>query len=518
MPQDSKSHCGAGWEHAAIHRTLSVSMNTLSFASTARCRTGIEGLDEVLRGGLPRDRMYLVLGEPGVGKTTLGLQFLLEGVKAGEKGLYITLSETKAELHEVATSHGWDLSQIELFELSAMEAQIRSDTDNSFFSPSEVELNRTTRVLLEVIENSKPVRVVFDSLSEMRLMSETALRYRRQIMHLKQFFSGTKCTVLMLDDSAGSGNVDEQVESLAHGVIVLNKTSPAFGVSRRQLRVQKIRGVKFREGNHDLLMDTGGLLVFPRLVASEYCTPFAGESMKSGIGGLDQLLGGGIDRGTSSIFMGPAGTGKSSLAMRFACSAAERAENVLYYTFDETLRTLLGRSDQLGFNLEGHLKAQRIKVQQIDPAEISPGELAYRISQAVLHDAVRLVVIDSLNGFLHAMPDERHLTLQLHELLSFLNQQGVATLMVLTQQGLVGSMTAPVDLTYLADTVILTRYFEADGAVRQAISVIKKRSGDHERTIREFKNLPGGIEVGDPLHGFQGVLTGVPTMPRMHTP
>lgn len=475
------------------------------------CQTGIEGLDDILRGGFPRDRMYLILGDPGVGKTTLALQFLLEGAKQGEKGLYITLSETTAELSEVATSHGWDLSAIELFELSALEARI-GDTDTTFFSPSEVELNRTTQVLLDEVERVKPSRIVFDSLSELRLMSETALRYRRQILHLKQFFSGKKSTVLMLDDNTGGGQSDQQVESLAHGVVVLTKTSPEFGISRRQLRVEKIRGVKFREGNHDLLLETGGLLIFPRLVAAEHLKRFPEDRILSGIAGLDQLLGGGIDRGTSTIFMGPAGTGKSSLAMRFAISAAERGEHVLFFTFDETIRTLLSRSKQLGFAVEPHIAANRIKVQQIDPAEISPGELAYRIKQSVQGDGARVVVIDSLNGYLHAMPDQRHLTLQLHELLSFLNQQGVATLLVLTQQGVVGSMTAPVDLTYLADTVVLMRFFETNGAVRQAISVIKKRSGDHERTIREFRMVPGGMQVDEPLENFHGVLTGVPML------
>lgn len=480
--------------------------------STSLCQTGIEGFDDILNGGLSRNRMYLVLGEPGVGKTTLALQFLLAGAAQGEKGLYITLSETKAELNEVANSHGWDLSAIELFELAAMEAQIKGDADTTFFSPSEVELNRTTRVLLDQIEATNPARVVFDSLSEVRLMSETALRYRRQILHLKQFFSGKNCTVLMLDDNSSSGQVDDQVESLAHGVVLLTKTSPDFGVSRRQMMVKKIRGVRFREGYHDLLMATGGLVIFPRLVAAEHHRAFPAESIPSGIPGLDRALGGGIDRGTSTIFMGPAGTGKSILTMRFALCAAQRDEHVLFFTFDETTRTLLGRARQLGFDVEPHLQAGRIKVQQIDPAEISPGELAYHIKQGVLRDGARMVVIDSLNGFLHAMPDQRHLILQLHELLSFLNQQGVVSLMVLTQQGIVGSMQSPMDLTYLADTVVLLRYFETDGAVRQAVSVIKKRSGDHERTIREFKLAPGGITVGEPLQGFHGVLTGVPMM------
>jgi circadian clock protein KaiC len=476
------------------------------------CKTGIDGFDDILSGGLPRDRMYLILGEPGVGKTTLALQFLLDGAKRGESGLYITLSETRAELNEVAASHGWDLSAITLFELAAMEAQIKGDAETTFFSPSEVELNRTTRALLDHIEAVNPARLVLDSLSEVRLMSETALRYRRQIMHLKQFFAGKRCTVLLLDDNSSFGQVDDQVESLAHGVVQLTKTSPDFGVCRRQVMVKKIRGVRFREGNHDLLMRTGGLVVFPRLVAAEHHRPFPMDSVPSGIPGLDRLLGGGIDRGTSTIFMGPAGTGKSTLTMRFALTAAERGEQVLFFTFDETARTLLSRARQLGFDLAPHLASGRIKVQHIDPAEISPGELAYHIKQGVLHDDARMVVIDSLNGFLHAMPDQRHLILQLHELLSFLNQQGVASLMVLTQQGIVGSMQSPMDLTYLADTVVLMRYFETDGAVRQAVSVIKKRSGNHERTIREFKMSAGGIEVGEPLQGFHGVLTGVPMM------
>jgi circadian clock protein KaiC len=475
------------------------------------CRTGIEGFDDILAGGLPRDRLYLVLGEPGVGKTTLALQFLLEGARRGEKGLYITLSETQAELQEVAVSHGWDLSKISLFELSAIEAQIKAESDTTFFSPSEVELNRTTKTLLEEVERVKPSRVVLDSLSELRLMSETPLRYRRQILSLKQYFAGRKCTVLMLDDNAGRSQVDDQVESLAHGVVVLTKTAPDFGVSRRQVRIQKIRSVKFREGNHDLLLNTGGLVIFPRLVAAEHRGSFQRESMSAGITELDALLGGGLDRGTSSIFMGPAGTGKSTLAMSFALAAANRGERALFFTFDETLATLGMRSEAVGLGLEKHLKTGQVRLQQVDPAEISPGEMAYKIKRAVQEEGVRMVVIDSLNGLLHAMPDQRHMVLQLHELLSFLNQQGVTSLMVLTQQGLIGTaMHGPIDLTYLADTVVLLRYFELHGKVRQAISVIKKRSGDHERTIREFKITRSGITVGPPLEDFHGVLSGIP--------
>ncbi len=482
------------------------------------CKTGIDGFDDVLNGGLPRNRVYLILGEPGVGKTTLALQFLQEGEKRGERGLYITLSETTVELNEVAASHGWDLSKIHLFELSALEAQIKGESDTTFFSPSEVELNRTTKALLDEVDRVKPMRVVFDSLSELRLMSETALRYRRQILYLKQYFAGQKCTVLMLDDNSGRNDVDDQVESLAHGVILMTKTSPEYGVSRRQLRVQKIRGVKFREGNHDLLMETGGLVVFPRLVAAEHHTQFHRENTSSRIKALDELLGGGLDRGTSTIFMGPAGTGKSTLTMSFALAAAARGEPVMFYTFDETVGTLLSRARQLGMDVQGPLDDGRLQIQQVDPAEISPGELAYRIKYGVLQEGVRMVVIDSLNGYLHAMPDQRHLTLQLHELLAFLNQQGVTTLLILTQQGLVGSMQTPVDLTYLADTVVLLRYFETDGAVRQAISVVKKRSGNHERTIREFSLAQGGVTVGEPLDGFHGVLTGVPMMAQPKAP
>lgn len=475
------------------------------------CKTGIEGLDDILAGGLPRDRLYLVVGEPGVGKTTLALQFLLEGEKRGEKGLYITLSETRTELNEVAVSHGWDLAKISLFELSAIEAQLKQDADTTFFSPSEVQLSRTTKTLLDEVERVKPARLVLDSLSELRLMSETPLRYRRQILSLKQFFAGRQCTVLMLDDNTGGSAVDNQVDSLAHGVMVLSKTMPDFGVSRRQLRVQKIRGVKFREGNHDLLLNTGGLVIFPRLVAAEHHSEFARESLSSGIPGIDQLLGGGIDRGTSNIFMGPAGTGKSTLAMTFSLAAARRGDRVLFYTFDETLGTLRARTEALGLGLEPLLKNGMVRLKQVDPAEISPGELAYCIKRAVQEESVRVVVIDSLNGLLHAMPDQRHMTLQLHELLSFLSQQGVSSLMVLTQQGLMGTaMHGPIDLTYLADTVVMLRYFELHGKVRQAISVIKKRSGNHERSIRDFRIEKNGIIVGPPLEGFQGILTGIP--------
>lgn len=476
------------------------------------CKTGIEGLDDILNGGLPRNRLYLVNGEPGVGKTTLALQFLLAGKKLGERGLYITLSETKSELSEVAASHGWDLSTIELFELSALESQIKLESDTTFFSPSDVELHRTTKALLDQVEQSRPLRVVFDSLSELRLMSETALRYRRQILHLKQFFAGRSCTVLMLDDGAGEKHVDDQVESLAHGVIVLSKTTPFFGVARRQVCVKKIRAVNFREGYHDMLLQVGGFVAFPRLVAAEHHAPFAQESLSSDIPGLDKLLGGGINRGTSTAIMGSAGTGKTTLAMQFAVSAARRGDKAMFFTFEENLGTLITRSGALGMGTEELLQSGKLLISQVDPAETTPGEFTYRIKEAVQRDGVNIIAIDSINGYLHAMADQRHLMLQLHELLTFLNQQGVSTLLVMAQRGITSLMQDSIDLSYLADGVVLLRFFESAGVVRQAISVVKKRSGNHERTIREFAITPSGVQVGEPLRGFQGVLTGTPTI------
>jgi circadian clock protein KaiC len=476
----------------------------------SKCTTAVEGLDDVLCGGLPRNRIYLIQGDPGVGKTTLALQFLLEGTRLGETGLYITLSETKEELEMVAESHGWDFTKLNLFELSSVEQNLKGETENTLFHPSEVELNRTTKALLDEVESVKPMRVVFDSLSEMRMLAETPLRYRRQILQLKQFFAGRKCTVLLLDDQS-AGARDLQIESIAHGVLTLHRSSPDYGISRRQLTIQKIRGVKFREGNHDFIIQKGGLVIFPRLVAAEHHVNFKRESFPSGIKELDALLGGGLDRGTSNVFMGPPGTGKSTIAIKFAMAAAKRSEKVIFFAFDETTGTMKNRAAQLGMDIEPHIKSGMIHVEQIDPAEISPGELAHRIRDAVIKDTTRMVIIDSINGYLNAMPEERYLNLQLHELLAFLNQQGIITIMVLAQQGLVGNMQTTVDLTYLADTVIMLRYFEARGEVKQALSVIKKRSGNHERTIREIKVGKNGIEVGQPLSNLQGVLTGTPS-------
>jgi circadian clock protein KaiC len=491
--------------------------SSVSCQSIERCPTGVPGLDAVLEGGWPAGRLYLIQGDPGVGKTTMAMQFLMEGARRGEQGLYVSLSETKEEIDVVAQSHGWDLNKIQIYELSTIEEQIRGDSESTFFHPSEVELNRTIGALIAEVERVQPVRVVFDSLSEMRMLADTALRYRRQILQLKQFFSGRKSTVLLLDDRT-SGVQDLQVESIAHGVLCLNSRAPEYGVARRSLSVLKVRGSQFREGIHDLIIRPGGMIVLPRLVASEHYRNFKREDFPSGIKGLDLLLGGGLGRGTSSMFMGPPGTGKSTLALRFAVSAAERGEKALILVFDETTGTLRNRGSQLGLDAEKHVQTGHIVIEQIDPAEISPGELVHRIRRAAADDGVNMVVIDSINGYLNTIPAERYLTLQLHELLAYLNQQGVITIMVLAQQGIVGTMQSSVDLTYLADTVVLSRYFEARGEIKQALSVIKKRSGNHERTIREMWIGEHGIELGKPLRDLQGVLTGVPSFANPDLP
>lgn len=476
-------------------------------SSGPRSSTGVKGLDVILGGGFPRNRVYLFQGAPGVGKTTFALQFLLEGAGLGEKGLYITLSETKQELNGVADSHGWDLSPLALFELSAMEEKLKGETDSTFFHPSEVELNRTTEILLDEVERVAPVRMVFDSLSEMRMLAESPLRYRRQMLRLKQFMAGRECTVLLLDDCVAG---EHDVQSIVHGVVRLERLSPEFGSSRRQVLIQKVRGVKFIEGYHDYTITTGGVVVFPRLIASEHRQPWRRRRLATENAPLNHLLGGGIDHGTSTMLMGPPGSGKSTLATLFTHVAARTGLRVLSLSFDEINGTLLARAANLEMDLVPHIESGAVKLEQVDPAEVSPGELSDRIRRAVMDDGVGMVIIDSINGYLNAMQAQRHLNLHLHELLAFLNQQGVITIMVLAQQGVIGSMQSSVDLTYLADSVVLFRYFEAEGAVRQAISVIKKRSGDHERTIREFSVGAGGVRVGNPLAEMHGVLTGVP--------
>ncbi|HEV2763775.1 MAG TPA: ATPase domain-containing protein [Pyrinomonadaceae bacterium] len=476
----------------------------------SRLATGSHGLDSVLDGGFPANRLYLVEGDPGTGKTTLALQFLLEGARRGEPVLYVTLSETKEELTAVARSHGWSLEGVNLHELVPPAESLKTETQYTIFHPSEVELGETTRAVIEEVERIQPRRVVFDSLSEMRLLARDPLRYRRQILALKQFFAGRRSTVLLLDDRT-SADADLQVQSIAHGVLMLEQLALDYGAERRRLRVSKLRGSRFRGGFHDFTIKTGGVEVFPRLVAADRRVEFGPESVASGVAELDALLGGGLDRGTATLVLGPAGCGKSSLAAHFAAAAAGRGERAACFIFDEGVNTYLSRAAGLGTDLRAQVEAGRLTVQQVDPAELSPGEFAHAVCSSVEAGA-RLVTIDSLNGYLQAMPDERFLTAQMHELLTYLNQQGVVTLMVMAQHGFMGAgMSSPVDVSYLADTVVLLRYFEAAGAIRRAISVVKKRTGRHEDTIRELRlSASRGIEVGAPLTAFRGVLTGVP--------
>jgi circadian clock protein KaiC len=476
----------------------------------AKAAFAIEGLDEILSGGLPRGRLYVIRGRPGVGKTTLALQFLLSGLKQGERGLYITLSETSDELSDVARSHGWEIGGLSLFELQAAEAQQLTDEQYTMYQPSEIELNVAMRALLDEVRRVNPDRVVFDSLSEIRLLAQQPLRYRRQILALKQHFVGKECTVLLLDDHSAELS-DEHLESLVHGVIALERKAPTYGAARRRLEVAKLRGVAYHDGFHDFVIERGGLKVFPRLVALQHAPAFQFESVSSGVSALDELLGDGLDRGTATLLIGPAGSGKSALAAQYCVAVAERGERAAIFTFDESLPTLFARSKSLGMPLARHVESGRIAVQSVDPVETSPGQLAYQVRCAVERDRTRVLVIDSLTGYLNAMPEERFLLPQLHELLAYLGQSGVVTILVATQHGLIGNMANPVDASYLADSVVLLRYYEAAGAVRNAISVVKKRSGYHERTIREFALGSNGITIGKPLRDFRGVLTGVPT-------
>jgi circadian clock protein KaiC len=472
--------------------------------------TGVAGLDDILAGGLTRNRLYLIQGVPGSGKTTLALQFLMAGAAAGEPVLYVTLSETEEELRSVAESHGWSLDGVVIRELARPEAALDPEEQNTMFHPSEVELAETTARILGDVDELRPSRIVFDSLSELRMLAGNSLRYRRQILALKQYFATRDCTVILLDDLV-MVDLDLQMQSIVHGVIHLEQTNPEYGSDRRRLRVVKYRGVKFRGGYHDLLIQRGGLEVFPRLVAAEHRRVGARAKLRSGIAELDDLLGGGIEEGTSTLIAGPAGTGKSTLAAHFACAAASRGQHAALFVFDENPATLLLRCTGVGIDLAGHVEAGRVSLQQIDPAELTPGELTHAIRLAVEKRQAKVVVIDSLNGYLHAMPQERHLTIQLHELLMYLGQRGVATVMIGAHQGLIGSqMQTPVDASYLADAIILLRYFEDQGEVRQTISVVKNRGGHHERTLREFRLDGNGVYVGARLRSFRGLLTGVP--------
>lgn len=474
-----------------------------------RISTGSEGLDAILGGGLDPHRMYLYEGRPGTGKTTIALQFLLEGVRRGERVLYITLSETRRELALVAKRHGWTLDGIEIFELVPPETSLDPDRELTILHPAEVELSETINLVFDKVASLDPVRVVFDSLSELRLLAQSPLRYRRQVLALKHFFAARNCTVILLDDLTSS-EADLQLHSISHGVINLEQLAIDFGAERRRVRVVKMRGIQFRGGYHDFTIVKGGLRIFPRLIAAEHHAEFKGEFTPSGNSEIDKLLGGGLERGTNALFIGAAGVGKSSLALTFALAAAGRGEHAVFFAFDEGRGTLEARARTIGQPLEGALASGKLRIQQIDPAELSPGEFAANVRASVEQDGARIVVIDSLNGYLSAMPDERFLILQMHELLSYLGQQGVLTILVLAQHGLVGPMDTPLDISYLSDAVVMLRYFEVGGSVRRALSVVKKRSGNHEHTIREFRLTSDGIAVGPPLTQFSGVFSGTP--------
>ena len=475
--------------------------------------TGIPELDMILGGGLRADRVYLLHGSPGSGKTTLSMQFLIEGVRRGERALYITLSETREELLDVAKSHGFSFDGIEVVELIAEEQDLDPDQQYTMYQPSEVELSLTTRKILDEVDRLKPARLVIDSLSEIKLLAQSTLRFRRQVMALKQYFAGRACTVLFLDDDTTVGEHDQQLESIAHGVISLEQLSPEYGAERRRLRVVKLRGQSYRGGFHDFAIATGGLRVFPRIVAADDAGTRPHTLVTSGIPEMDTLLCGGIDSGTCSLFMGPAGRGKSTLSIQYACEAAEHGQASLVFAFDERVDTILQRSDGTGSALRRHIDSGLIEIRPVDPAELSPGEFAHEIRQAATNGdpGIRLVIIDSLNGYLNAMPEERFLIAQLHELLTYLGHIGVTSILVVAQYGLLGSgMSSPLDASYLSDNVVLFRHFESEGEVRQLISVVKKRSGRHERTLREFAITGAGIRIGQPLRQFQGLLAGTP--------
>jgi circadian clock protein KaiC len=473
--------------------------------------SGNEGLDQILRGGLPANRLYLLEGAPGSGKTTLSLQFLREAARRGERALYVTLSETKEELAVVAASHGWSIDDFDVFELSMADEVLGMGREQSVLYSWELELGETIKLIEAEVERVKPSRVVFDSLSEMRLLAQDPLRYRRQVLGLKQFFAGRDVTVLLVDDLTASREVgDTHLHSLCHGVITLERLTLDFGAARRRLQVQKLRGVDFIAGYHDFTIRKGGLDVYPRLVAAAHDRVPVGAPIPSGVPELDALMSGGPLRGTSTLITGPAGTGKTTIALQYACAACERGEVAVLYEFDERINTLMARARAFNLDLQKHIDQGLLIVEQIDPAELSPGEFAQRVRCRVEADQARVIVIDSLNGYLAAMPQEQQLILQMHEMLSFLNHYGVATFLINPQQGLVGTMQSNINISYVADAVLLLRFFEADGRIRKAISVLKNRAGAHEDTIREFRVDAAGVRVGDPLVAFEGVLTGTP--------
>jgi circadian clock protein KaiC len=482
----------------------------MAYRATASIATGVSGLDSVLSGGYAENRVHLIEGQPGSGKTTLALQFLMDGARQGELGLYVTLSETTAELCAVAASHGWTFDGIQLFEMVPPELSLDPQAQQTVLYSSEVELGETVRMVMEEVERVKPARLVFDSLSEIRLLSQGSLRYRRQVLALKHFFLKTGCTVLMLDDLTSEQD-DLNLHSISHGVLRLEHIAALYGAERRRLRCIKMRGVKFRGGYHDFTIERGGVHVYPRLVAADHHVEYEPGFVGSGVPELDQLLGGGLDRGTSTLIIGPSGSGKSSLSLQFVYAALKRGEPALVLVFDEIRSVFLRRASGMGFDLQPFLQSGLLHLRQVDPAELTPGELTACVRDAVESGGVRVVVLDSLSGYLNAMPEEQFMMLQMHEVLSYLNQQGIVTILILAQHGMVGQMASPVDLTYLSDAVVMLRFFEAAGRLRRALSVLKKRTGHHEETIREYRITSKGVGVGQALSEFQGVLSGVPT-------
>lgn len=484
-------------------------MTTSPASDAAPIPTGVPGLDEVLGGGYAAQRAHLIEGRPGGGKTTMGMQFLMDGIARGERGLYITLSESRRELMSVAERHGWSLDGIDIYELVPPELSLDSEKQQSLVHSSDLELGETVRMALVEIERVKPMRVVFDSLSEIRLLSQGSLRYRRQVLALKSYFLLNNATVLMLDDMSAEDD-DLNLHSISHAVIRLEQIVPSYGSSRRRLNVIKMRGTRYQGGFHDFVIQVGGLRVFPRLIAADHHASFVPGPVVSNVPELDVVLGGGMDRGTSTLIVGPSGAGKSTLALCYLFAALERGEPALVISFDETISILLRRAAGIGMDLAPHYQSGLLRIEQIDPANVSPGEFSGSVRDAVESDGAKLVVIDSLTGYVSAMPEQPYLILQMHEMLTYLNQQGIVTILILAQHGMVGRMDSPVDLTYVSDTVVMLRFFEASGRVRRALSVLKKRTGPHEDTIREFRIDGSGLRVGEPLTDFRGVLTGVP--------
>jgi circadian clock protein KaiC len=474
-----------------------------------RVPTGIESLDYLLCGGLPQGRLYVIEGDPGAGKTTLALQFLLEGARLGERCLYVTLSETVHELQEVAASHGWSLEGVDLLELDSLAERLQDEANYTVYHPADVELGETVKHIQTQVERLQPTRVALDSVSELRILSETTARYRREILGLKQFFARQRCTALILDDGTAREG-EQQLQSIAHGVIRMERHAREYGDTRRQIHIVKMRGVSFHEGLHDFTIGTGGIVIYPRLSTSNYSRKSTPSTITSGLAALDNLLGTGLDRGSSSLVIGPAGCGKTTLATQFISAALARGEAVSCFLFEESQSTFCARATGLGMNIDGYVSSGLLAIDQVDPAAVSPGEFADRVRRAVEQRNASIVMIDSLNGYMNAMPSEGFLLIQMHELLAYLSRRGVLTLLILAQHGMIGPMQTPLDVSFLADTVILLRFFEAHGEVRQAISVVKKRLSAHERTIRELRLGPGGVRVGNPLREFAGVLTGVP--------